>query len=462
MIHSFTQNGITLVVDVYSGSVHVVDEQAAELIHLYENRDREEAQRRFLAAHPDADAAEVIACLDEIDALAEAGKLYAGEEAVHQAAQSGAKPSQLKALCLNVAHTCNLTCSYCFAGQGEYKGEQALMPFETGKAALDLLVRQSGPRRHLEVDFFGGEPLLNWAVVKQLVAYGRSLEQKHNKRFRFTLTTNGVLVDDEVIDFCNREMHNVVLSLDGRPEVHDRFRVDHMGRGSYERIVPKFQEFVRRRGDKGYYIRGTYTRHNLDFVNDVLHMADLGFTQLSMEPMVAAPGDPEALRPEDLPALYGQYELLADRMLQRRRAGRGFDFYHYLIDLERGPCLHKRISGCGSGTEYLAVTPSGELYPCHQFIGDAAYRMGDVWSGVTRQDTEAEFAGCNLASKKDCADCWAKLYCAGGCAANAFHATGSILGVDNMGCDLFRKRLECALMMQAALALDKENASRTA
>lgn len=458
MIHSFTQQGITLVVDVYSGSVHVVDEQAAQLIHLREHMLREQAQRRFLEIHPDADQAEVVDCLDAIDALEEAGKLYAGEEVVSQAAQAQVKPTQLKALCLNVAHTCNLTCSYCFAGQGKYNGEQALMSFDTGKAALDMLVRASGSRRHLEVDFFGGEPLLNWDVVKRLVAYGRSLEGKHNKRFRFTLTTNGMLVDDEVIDFCNREMHNVVLSLDGRPEVHDRFRVDHMGRGSYERIVPKFQEFVRRRGDKGYYIRGTFTRHNMDFVNDVLHMADLGFTQLSMEPMVAAPDDPEALRPEDLPQLYQQYELLAAEMLKRSRAGRGLDFYHYLIDLERGPCLHKRLSGCGSGTEYLAVTPTGELYPCHQFIGDADYLMGDVWTGVTRTERAAEFAACNLTSKPDCADCWAKLYCAGGCAANAYHTTGNILGIDNLGCDLFRKRLECALILQAALALDKENA----
>ncbi|MEZ7872476.1 MAG: thioether cross-link-forming SCIFF peptide maturase, partial [Eubacteriales bacterium] len=354
------------------------------------------------------------------------------------------------------AHTCNLTCSYCFAGQGSYKGDTALMPYETGKAALDMLVRMSGRRRNLEVDFFGGEPLLNWQTVKRLVAYGRSIEKEYSKNFRFTLTTNGMLVDDDVIDFCNREMHNVVLSLDGRKEVHDRFRVDRAGRGSYDKIVPRFQEFVRRRGDQNYYIRGTYTRHNLDFLNDVKHMADLGFTQLSMEPIVTAPDDPEALRPEDLPVLYEQYEQLAVEMLKRKREGKGFDFYHYLIDLENGPCLYKRLGGCGSGTEYLAVTPSGELYPCHQFVGDAAYLMGNVWDGVTRSDLFEQFKACGLSSRPDCDNCWAKLYCAGGCAANAYHAAGNINGIYEYGCDLFRKRLESALMMQAALSAGAE------
>ncbi len=452
MIHTFTQNGYTLVVDVYSGSVHVVDEQAAELIRLREGSTAGEALRAYMAAHPDEDERAVRDCLSDIETLAREGRLYADDSAVKQAAAAGRKPKELKALCLNVAHTCNLTCSYCFAAQGNYHGENALMPYETGKAALDLLVRMSGGRRNLEVDFFGGEPLLNWDTVKRLVAYGRSVEKEHHKNFRFTLTTNGMLVDDEVIDFCNREMHNVVLSLDGRKQVHDRFRVDRMGRGSYDKVVPKFREFVRRRGDRNYYIRGTYTRHNLDFLSDVLHMADLGFTQLSMEPIVTGPDDPEALRQEDLPQLYAQYEELAREMLRRRKQGRGFEFYHYLIDLEHGPCLHKRLGGCGSGTEYLAVTPSGELYPCHQFVGDPDYLMGNVWEGVTRQDLSEAFGSCGLSSRPDCEGCWAKLYCAGGCAANAYHATGDIRGVYAYGCDLFRKRLECALMLQAALA----------
>ena len=456
MIHTFTQNGFTLVVDVYSGSVHVVDEQAAELIRLRENASGEETLKRFMAVHPDEDELNVRECLDDIEELVRQGRLYKDDTAIRQAAVSDKKPTELKALCLNIAHTCNLTCSYCFAGQGSYKGDTALMPYETGKAALDMLVRMSGRRRNLEVDFFGGEPLLNWQTVKRLVAYGRSIEKEYRKNFRFTLTTNGMLVDDDVIDFCNREMHNVVLSLDGRKEVHDRFRVDRAGRGSYDKIVPRFQEFVRRRGDQNYYIRGTYTRHNLDFLNDVKHMADLGFTQLSMEPIVTAPDDPEALRPEDLPVLYEQYEQLAVEMLKRKREGKGFDFYHYLIDLENGPCLYKRLGGCGSGTEYLAVTPSGELYPCHQFVGDAAYLMGNVWDGVTRSDLFEQFKACGLSSRSDCVNCWAKLYCAGGCAANAYHAAGNINGIYEYGCDLFRKRLESALMMQAALSAGAE------
>lgn len=456
MIHTFTQNGFTLVVDVYSGSVHVVDEQAAELIRLRETKSREEAFQHFLEVHPDENEQNVCDCLDDIDVLIKQGRLFKDDNAVRQASRKDKKPAELKALCLNIAHTCNLTCSYCFAGQGNYHGTNALMPYETGVAALDMLVRMSGKRRNLEVDFFGGEPLLNWDTVKRLVAYGRSIEKQNNKNFRFTLTTNGLLVDDDVMDFCNREMHNVVLSLDGRREVHDRFRVDRRGQGSYDKIVPKFQEFVRRRGDQNYYIRGTYTRHNLDFLKDVLHMADLGFTQLSMEPIVTGPCDPEALRQEDLSVLYEQYEQLAIEMIKRKRAGKGFDFYHYLIDLENGPCLYKRLGGCGSGSEYLAVTPSGELYPCHQFVGDVAFLMGNVWDGVTKPDLRDEFKSCGLISRPDCEDCWAKLYCAGGCAANAYHAIGDIRGTYQYGCELFRKRLESALMMQAALASEEE------
>lgn len=454
MIHTFTQNGYTLVVDVYSGSVHVVDDQVAELIKLREQLSEALAFDQFMKTHPQEDAAEVMDCLHDIDDLINEGKLFKDDSDYIRAMHVDKKRRELKALCLNVAHVCNLSCSYCFASQGKYHGDAAIMPFEVGKAALDMLVEKSGSRYNLEVDFFGGEPLLNWGTVKRLVNYGRSLEKEHHKNFRYTLTTNGVLIDDDVIDFCNREMHNVVLSLDGRKEVHDRFRVDHQGRGSYDIILPKFQEFIRRRKDKDYYIRGTYTRHNLDFLQDVLHMADLGFTQLSMEPMVAAPDDPEALHAEDLPMLYRQYEQLAVEMLNLKKDGRGFDFYHYLIDLKNGPCLHKRLSGCGSGTEYLAVTPAGDLYPCHQFVGNQDYLMGNVKEGITRQDLYESFSSCGLISRSECDDCWAKLYCAGGCAANAYHAAGTIHGVYQYGCDLFRKRLESALMLQAALAAE--------
>ncbi|MDO4750261.1 MAG: thioether cross-link-forming SCIFF peptide maturase, partial [Eubacteriales bacterium] len=357
----------------------------------------------------------------------------------------------VKALCLHVAHTCNLNCSYCFAGQGKYRGEQALMSFEVGKQALDFLIAHSGTRRNLEVDFFGGEPLMNMNVVRRLVAYAREVEKEHGKNFRFTFTTNGVLLDDDTIDFLNREMHNVVLSLDGRREVHDRFRVDHAGKGSYDLVIPRFQRLVEKRGSKSYYVRGTYTHHNTDFVNDILHMADLGFTELSMEPVVCASDDPCALTEEDLPVLFEQYERLAEEMLKRKKEGRGFTFYHYILDLEHGPCIYKRIAGCGSGTEYMAVTPSGDLYPCHQFVGEPEYRIGNIRTGITKPEIQERFRSCNIYSRPECRDCWARLYCAGGCAANAFHATGDIRGVYTYGCELFKKRLECAIMLQVAL-----------
>ena len=325
------------------------------------------------------------------------------------------------------------------------------MSFEVGKQALDFLMDHSGSRRNLEVDFFGGEPLMNWDVVKQLVAYARSVEQERGKNFRFTLTTNGMLIDDDVIDFANREMSNVVLSLDGRKEINDRTRVDYAGNGSYDRIVPRFQKLVAARGDREYYMRGTFTHANPDFTKDLFHMADdLGFTKLSMEPVVCAPGDPAALTPEDLEIVKEQYELLAKDMLRREKEGKPITFYHYMLDLTGGPCVYKRISGCGSGTEYMAVTPWGDLYPCHQFVGEEAYKLGDVWNGVTNTAAREEFRACNAYARPDCADCWAKLYCSGGCAANAFHATGSIRGVYEAGCELFRKRIECAIMMKAA------------
>ena len=291
---------------------------------------------------------------------------------------------------------------------------------------------------------------MNWQMVKDLVAYCRGREKETGKNFRFTLTTNGMLIDDDVIDFCNKEMSNVVLSLDGRKEVHDRLRVDYAGRGSYDTIVPKFQKLVQARGGKNYYIRGTYTHANTDFTNDIFHMADLGFTELSMEPVVSKPGDPCALTREDLPVLLEQYELLAKEMLKREREGRGFTFYHYMIDLTGGPCIYKRIAGCGSGTEYMAVTPWGDLYPCHQFVGDPKYLLGDIWKGVTNTAAQDEFRHCNAYARPECRDCWAKLYCSGGCAANSYHATGSIQGVYEYGCELFKKRIECAIMIKVA------------
>lgn len=458
MIHRYTLLGRRIVLDVCSGSIHAVDALAYDMIGLYESRTREELTAAMRDAHPDAPAAEIDACYDQITALKGAGRLFAPDTFEPMAGALKAKSAGVvKALCLHVAHTCNLNCAYCFASQGKYHGDRAVMPFDIGRQALDFLIERSGARRNLEVDFFGGEPLMNWDVVKRLVAYARGREAETGKRFRFTLTTNGLLIDDDVIDFANREMHNVVLSLDGRREIHDRCRVDYAGNGSWDRVVPKFQRLVEARGGKGYYMRGTFTHANPDFLRDVQAMLDLGFTELSMEPVVAAPGDPDALTEDDLPVVLGQYERLAALMLEREREGRPFTFYHYMLDLTGGPCVYKRVSGCGSGTEYMAVTPWGDLYPCHQFVGEEAFRLGDVWHGVTNPDAQNEFASCNVYAKPECRDCWARLWCSGGCAANAYHAAGSVTGVYETGCALFKKRMECAIALAVARATGQEN-----
>ncbi len=453
MIHQYKLNGHNIVIDTYSGSVHAVDDVAYDVISMFETADKEEIVRKISENHKNITDGDILKCIDDVAELKASGQLFSEDIYADKADVLKNKNSDIKALCLHVAHTCNLNCSYCFAAQGKYQGERALMSFEVGKRALDFLIENSGNRKNLEVDFFGGEPLMNFDVVKRLVEYARSIEKKHNKNFRFTLTTNGVLIDDDVIDFCNREMNNVVLSLDGRKEVHDRLRKDYKGNGSYDLIVPKFQEFVEKRGDKSYYIRGTYTHKNTDFTNAIFHMADLGFKELSMEPVVCAPGEEYALTEDDLPVLFEQYEILAKEMLKRDSENRGFTFYHYMIDLSNGPCIYKRISGCGSGTEYLAVTPWGELFPCHQFVGDEKYSMGNIYDGVTNTKMRDRFKKCNVYSRPECADCWAKLYCSGGCAANAYHATGDILGVYDYGCKLFKKRMECAIMMQVDKAL---------
>ena len=453
MIHCYQLGGYNIVLDVCSGAVHAVDELAYDMIQQYEVLDREELLQRMREMHTSLPEAELQDCYEQITALKNGGELFTPDVFEPLAGKFKEKSGDvIKALCLHVAHTCNLNCAYCFASQGKYNGERAVMSFEVGKQALDFLVKHSGKRHNLEVDFFGGEPLMNFQVVKDLVAYARSIEKEAGKNFRFTLTTNGMLIDDEVIDFANREMSNVVLSLDGRKEVHDRYRVDYAGNGSWERIVPKFQKLVRERGGRNYYMRGTFTHHNPDFLQDIRQMLDLGFTELSMEPVVCAPDDPTALTEEDRRIVLDQYEKLAELMLEREREGRPFTFYHYMIDLSGGPCIYKRISGCGSGTEYMAVTPWGDLYPCHQFVGDEHFRLGDIWHGLDNPEVQKEFASCNVYAKPECRDCWAKLYCSGGCAANAFHATGSITGVYEAGCELFRKRMECAIMLAVARA----------
>ena len=455
MIHQYKLGGYNIVLDVCSGSVHVVDDIAYDIIGLFEAHSQEAILARMAEQYPEASREELCECYDQVAALRDAGKLFAPDTFAPMAGELKQRTSGVvKALCLHVAHTCNLNCAYCFASQGKYHGERAVMSYEVGKRALDFLIENSGTRRNLEVDFFGGEPLMNFDVVKRLVAYARSIEREKGKNFRFTLTTNGLLIDDDVIEFANRECANVVLSLDGRKEIHDAYRVDYAGKGSWDRIVPKFQRLVAARGGKNYYMRGTFTHANPDFLKDIRVMLDLGFNELSMEPVVCAEGDPAALTREDLPVVLRQYEELAELMIQRRREGRPFTFYHYMIDLTGGPCIYKRISGCGSGTEYMAVTPWGDLYPCHQFVGEERFRLGDIWKGVENAPVQAEFAACNVYARPECRDCWARLYCSGGCAANAWHATGSVTGVYRYGCELFKKRMECAIMAEIDRQMD--------
>ncbi len=456
MIHQYKLNGFNIVLDVCSGSVHVVDDVAYDIIAEFENKEKSLIIAEMLEKYASEEVTEedVLECYAQIEDLKANGKLFAPDTFEPMANKLKEKTAGVvKALCLHIAHTCNLNCSYCFASQGKYHGDRAVMSYEVGKQALDFLVANSGTRHNLEVDFFGGEPLMNFQVVKDLVAYARSIEKEKGKNFRFTLTTNGVLVDDDVIEWANRECSNVVLSLDGRKEVHDRFRVDFAGNGSWEKIVPKFQKFVEVRGGKDYYMRGTFTHANPDFLEDIKQMLDLGFNELSMEPVVCAKDDPSALTDEDMQLVMKQYEDLATLMLERDKEGRPFTFYHYMIDLTGGPCIYKRISGCGSGTEYMAVTPWGDLYPCHQFVGEERFKLGDIWNGVTNKEIQGEFAACNVYAHSECRDCWARLYCSGGCAANAYHATGSVTGVYEDGCKLFRKRMECAIMVAIVRAL---------
>ena len=462
MVHQYKLGGYNIVLDTASGSVHSVDEVAYDIISMYKTDTVEDIVGKMLEKYkgrPDVTREDILDCISDVKELEDSGKLFSKDAYESLAIDFKNNSKVIKAMCLHVAHTCNLNCSYCFASQGKYHGDRAVMSLEVGKRAFDFLIENSGTRRNLEVDFFGGEPLMNWEVVKELVKYAREIEGKHNKNFRFTLTTNGLLIDDEVIDFINREMSNVVLSLDGRPEVNDHFRKNYAGLGSYDLIVPKFKKLVKSRGGKNYYMRGTFTHNNVDFTNDIFHMADLGFTELSMEPVVCPPGDPYALTEEDLPKLLEQYEILAFEMIKRKREGRPFTFYHYMLDLKHGPCIYKRITGCGSGTEYVAVTPWGELYPCHQFVGDEKYSLGNIYDGIKNIEIQDEFRSCNSYSRPECRDCWAKLYCSGGCAANAYHATGSIGGVYKYGCELFKKRIECAVMIQVAECEDEDTDS---
>lgn len=455
VIHQYKNNGYNIVLDVNSGSVHVVDDLVYDVIALLEEgKSEQETVEALKDRYPEA---ELLEALGECRELKEAGVLFTEDIYEKAIFDYKARPTVVKALCLHIAHDCNLACKYCFAEEGEYHGRRALMSYEVGKKALDFLIANSGSRHNLEVDFFGGEPLMNWQVVKDLVAYGRSQEEPHNKKFRFTLTTNGVLLNDEIMDFCNREMGNVVLSIDGRPEVHDYMRPFRNGKGSYDLVLPKFQKFAKSRQGKSYYVRGTFTHNNIDFSEDVLHLADAGFDQVSVEPVVGPDTEEYSLKKEDLPTILEQYDKLAAEMVKREKEGRGFTFFHFMIDLTGGPCVYKRLSGCGSGTEYLAVTPWGDFYPCHQFVGQEKYLMGNVDEGIKRQDIVDEFKCCNVYTKEKCRNCFAKFYCSGGCAANSYNFHGTIQDAYDLGCELQRKRVECAIMIKAALADQEEN-----
>ncbi|MCR5452271.1 MAG: thioether cross-link-forming SCIFF peptide maturase [Lachnospiraceae bacterium] len=456
MVHRFTNNGYNIVMDINSGAIHVVDPVTYDLIGLYKELSPDEVRKQTGELHPEISTEEIAQIYDEVRELEISGDLFTPDPYEEKVKDYTKRPTVVKALCLHVAHDCNLACKYCFAEEGEYHGgHRELMSLEVGKAALDFLIENSGSRHNLEVDFFGGEPLMNWDVVKQLVHYGRSREEETGKHFRFTLTTNGVLLSDEVIDFANKEMDNIVLSIDGRKELNDKMRPFRGGKEStYERIVPRFQKVAESRNQERYYARGTFTRYNKDFANDVLHLADLGFKQISVEPVVAHETDDYAIRPEDVPDLLNEYDRLAGEMLQRMGTDKDFNFFHFMIDLEGGPCVYKRLSGCGSGTEYLAVTPTGELYPCHQFVGETEFMLGDVFTGVKKTDIVQKFKGANVYSRPACRDCFAKYYCSGGCAANAYNFTGDILGNYEVGCQLQRKRVECAIMLKAAAQSD--------
>ncbi len=459
MIHQYKNNGYNIVLDVNSGSVHLVDDIVYDLLPVVEKilagetEEKPVGKREILDQIGETASKEALEeAVEEILELREAGVLFSEDVYEKYIENFGERESVVKALCLHIAHDCNLACKYCFAEEGEYHGRRALMSFEVGKKALDFLVANSGNRVNLEVDFFGGEPLMNWEVVKKLVEYGRSIETQHHKKFRFTLTTNGILLNDEIMEFVNREMANVVLSIDGRREVNDRMRPHRGGQGSYEEIVPKFIKAARSRNQMNYYVRGTYTRNNLDFAEDVKHLADLGFEQISVEPVVAGEEETYALRPEDVPALLEEYDKLALEYLKRRKEGKPFNFFHFMIDLKGGPCVAKRLSGCGSGNEYLAVTPWGDFYPCHQFVGNEEFLMGNVEEGIVRTQIRDRFKNCNVYTKEKCRDCFAKFYCSGGCAANSYQFHGDINDVYDLGCQLQRKRIECAVMIKAACA----------
>lgn len=449
MIHKFQMDDVKMVIDVYSGAIHILDDLTYEMVDLFESTSKVDLMSKFSSYSKE----EIEEAYEEIAALKQEGLLFTEDPYKRWMPHFKNRNPVVKAMCLHVAHDCNLRCKYCFASEGDYQGTKELMNVDTAKKAIDFLVQNSGNRRNLEVDFFGGEPLMNFNVVKEVVEYGNAIQEKYNKNFRWTLTTNGMLLDEEKKQYINQHMSNVVLSLDGRKEINDMMRSRIDGKGSYERIVPKYQDLAESRKQDRYYVRGTFTRNNLDFAEDVLHLADLGFKQTSVEPVVAPPDKDYALREEDIPGLIAQYEYLAKEYVKRHKAGEGFNFFHFMIDLTQGPCVSKRLAGCGSGSEYVAIVPNGDIYPCHQFVGMEEFKMGSVHEeGLQRKDLQKVFQDINVYSKEDCINCWAKFYCSGGCAANSYLYGGDLNATYEIGCELQRKRVECAMYIQAKLA----------
>lgn len=449
MVHTFTCIGQKLALDVESLSLIEVDDLAYELLTEYPE-DCPDGPLRLAGCT----AAEMQEAVTELKELKARGILYIPPLDTASLEENLRQDTGIKALCLHAAHDCNLRCRYCFASQGDYTTGRRLMPVETAKAALRYLNDHSGKRRNVEVDFFGGEPLLNLGMMRETVAYGRELTERGGKEFHFTVTTNGIGLTDAVIDFFNESMDNVVISIDGRPAIHDRMRPDAGGKGSYGRIIEGAKRFAEARGDRMYYIRGTFTRENLDFTEDVKWLVDQGFREVSMEPVVGE-GQPFHLQEEDLPAIYAEYDRLASWYLEQKMAGADISFYHFNLDLYRGPCAPRRLVACGAGFEYLAVSPEGDLYPCHQFVGEEAFRMGTVQSGIEKEEMRDLFKGLSILSKEECRGCWAKYFCSGGCHAHAYFANGDLFKPSVLSCAMQRKRIECALAIQAKIGTGK-------
>ncbi|MFT9494030.1 thioether cross-link-forming SCIFF peptide maturase [Anaerosolibacter sp.] len=452
MIHKFVLDDVKIVLDVNSGAVHVVDEIVYNLLDEYKYKTQEELVKLFLGRY---DEQAILEAMEEIGTLESEGLLFTEDSYANHPAFINRKPV-VKALCLHIAHDCNIRCKYCFASQGDFKGDRSLMSLEVGKKALDFLIENSGARRNLEIDFFGGEPMMNFETVKEIVKYGRSRELETNKRFRFTLTTNGVLLDDEAMEYINENMENVVLSIDGRKEVNDKMRYTVNGNGTYDIIVPKLLKMAEMRNGKSYYVRGTFTSDNLDFSSDVLHLADLGFKNTSVEPVVADDGMPYAIKEQDLEIIDREYETLAREYIKRHKAGNGFNFFHFMIDLSQGPCVIKRLSGCGAGSEYVAITPEGDIYPCHQFVGNDEFLIGNVLKNEFQTDLQTSFGDAHVYNKEKCNKCWAKFYCSGGCHANAYNFHKDINIPYDIGCEMEKKRIECSLFIQAKLLEEAE------